>query len=194
MAKADEVLVQEVKGGSLDAFDELFHRYSKRLWSFTNGMIKSAEESEEIVQDVFLKIWEGRDKLDPTASFNSFIFTIAKNQVLNVFRKRVNERKYLHQLALPTSEKSYTEDQVIYRELSIISSTAINSLPPKRRMIFRMSREQGMTYDEIARSMGISKKTVENQMTMALKMLRSYLQQHAEIAISLLIVVMMSLH
>ncbi len=180
----DRDLVTRIRESDHEAFDILFMKYWQKLYSFSYGFLKSREEAEGTVQQVFTQLWENRSRLDPTCSFNSYIFTVTKNKVLNLIRKRVYERKYLNSLSSNQIFHDFTtEEQIDYNELLEISQDAIDALPPKRKQVFRMSREQGMTYEEIARTLGISRKTVENQMTMTLKTLRNYLQRHAEISL-----------
>jgi len=174
--------VERVKKGSDEAFDILFMKYNKRLYHFSLGYLKSKVDAEDIVQEVFVQLWKNQDKLDPQYSFSNYIFTIAKNKILNVIRKRVYEKKYLDTVSAKQILPDFTTDnQIDFKELSEISQEAIDALPPKRKQVFKMSRNEGMTYEEIAIQLGISKKTVENQMGMALKTLRSYLKQNADI-------------
>lgn len=184
---SDEDLVRNVRKGSIEAFDILFMKYFQRLYRFAHGYLNSHEEAESVTQDVFLNIWENRDQLIPEYSFNSYIFTITKNRVLNIIRKRVYEKKYRESLSDGQILHDFTtENQVNYQELLEVSEAAVESLPTKRKQIFKMSREQGLTYEEIAMKLNISKKTVENQMVMALKTLRKYFRDHAGIAFCLI--------
>lgn len=185
---SDKDLVERVKKGNIEAFDILFMKYSQRLYHFSLGYLKSGVDAEDMTQEVFVQLWENRDKLDPQYSFNSYIFTITKNKILNVIRKRVYENKYLDTVSVKQILPDFTTDnQMDFKELLEISQEAIESLPPKRKQIFKMSRNEGLTYEEIAVQLGISKKTVENQMGTALKTLRSYLTKNAEIHFSLLL-------
>ena len=185
---SDKDLVARVKQGNNEAFDILFMKYCQKLYHFAHGFLRSHEEAEGAVQEVFVQLWEQRDQLKPEYSFNSYIFTVTKNRVLNIIRKRVYERKYLDSLSVKQVLHDFTtEDQLNFRELLEISQEAIDALPPKRKQVFRMSREQGMTYEEIARHLGVSRKTVENQMVEALKALRGHLQRYAQISFPLIL-------
>lgn len=179
---SDIDLVERIRKGSIDAFDILFMKYNQRLYHFSLGYLKSGEDAEDMIQEVFIQLWKNRDKLDPQYSFNSYIFTITKNKILNIIRKRVYEKKYLDTVSAKQVLPDFTTDnQVDFKELLEISQEAIDTLPPKRKQIFKMSRDEGMTYEKIAIHLKISKKTVENQMGMTLKTLRTYLKQNAEI-------------
>ncbi len=184
---SDKDLVEKVKKSNIEAFDILFMKYSRKLYHFSLGYFKSGADAEDMIQEVFVQLWENRDKLDPQYSFNSYIFTITKNKILNVIRKRVYENKYLDTVSAKQILPNFTtDDQMDFKELLEISEEAIDTLPPKRKQIFKMSRNEGMTYEEIAAELGISKKTVENQMGATLKTLRSYLKQNTEIYFPLL--------
>ena len=189
---SDKDLVASVRQGKTEAFDILFMKYCQKLYHFAHGFLRSHEEAEGVVQEVFVQLWEQRVQLKPEYSFNSYIFTVTKNRVFNIIRKRVYERKYLDSLSVKQVLHDFaTEDQLNFRELLEISQEAIDALPPKRKQVFRMSREQGMTYEEIARHLGVSRKTVENQMVEALKALRSHLQRHAQISFPLILLIVM---
>ncbi|MEM1138138.1 MAG: RNA polymerase sigma-70 factor, partial [Bacteroidota bacterium] len=162
--KTDKDLIVRIKENSTEAFDILFMRYFQKLYHFAYKFLKSHEEAEEIVQEVFIQLWEKRLQLNPEYSFNSYIFTVAKNKVLNVIRKKVSEKKYLESITTKGVLHDFsTENDIHFKELNEISKEAINALSPKRKMIFQLSREKDMTYEEIAQQLGISKKTVENQ-------------------------------
>jgi len=179
---SDKDLIEKIRNGSIEAFDILFMKYHQKLYYFSYGFLKSGEDAEDVIQEIFTQLWENRDKLNSQYSFNSYIFTITKNKVLNVIRKKVYENKYLDTVSAKQVLLDFTtDDQVDFKELLEISQEAIDALPPKRKQVYKMSRNEGMTYEEIATHLKISKKTVENQMSMALKTLRNYLKQNAEI-------------
>lgn len=185
MAKKDTYLYDEkriiaqIKRGNLSAFDELYAQYSKRLYAFIYGYLKSHENTEEIIQDIFIKIWENRNKLKEDLSFNSYIFTIAKNNIFNCFRKRANEESYKkHLMYTQDLVHTKTEDDLVYADLEKLANLAIEQLPPKRKQIFILSRRKGMTYQEIADHLAISTSTVEIQMSKALKYLKEHLSYH----------------
>ena len=180
--------ISQLKEGCTEAFDELFLNYSNRLFWFVFGYLKSKEEAEEIVQDVFLKIWDQRELLNENQSFKSYLFTIAKNQIFNTLRKKVSEKKYLNfQVNFADTAHNPIEKELRLQEITQISNKAIDQLPPKRKMVFQLSRDQGMSHQEIANHLGISIKTVENHMTLALKFLRDYLKREAEITIPIIL-------
>ena len=189
----ESTLVARLKEGDVDSFDALFLHYSNKLFWFVYGYLKSKEEAEETIQDIFLKIWEQRSDLDENKSFNSYLFTIAKNQVFNILRKKVSERKYISSQA-NAEQLAYNpiEDGLRLLEITQISNKAIDQLPPRRKMVFQLSRDKGMSHQEIANHLGISIKTVENHMSLAIKFLKDYLRREAEIAIPIAYLLMYS--
>ncbi len=172
----EEVLVTKVREGEVRAFDQLFHLYSPRLFHFALGYLKSKEDAEEIVQDVFVKIWERRQHLRPDFSFKAYVFKIAFNAILNRIRKRGSERAFQahlhHHKELTHNE---TENSILLADLERFSSRAVDQLPSRRQLIYRMSRQDGLTNQQIADHLHISPKTVEVQMSEALKFLRKQL-------------------
>lgn len=139
--------------------------------------IKLEEDAEEIVQEVFVKIWENRHKIDAYSSFESFLFTIAYNTTMTLFRKRVNEKKYLEYLkSLQTFEQAPDLlDEIHFNELSRRVEMLLNELTPRQKEIFQLSREKGLTHDEIAKELNISVNTVKKHMANTLAFLKTHI-------------------
>jgi len=157
------------------AFDRVYELYSHKLYSFVFKILKNEAEADDIVQEVFVKIWESRHKLDDHKLLNSYIFTIAYNNSIDLIRKRINSNKYLEHLK--NSSVIYSTPNSIgeleFNELSTQVEKLIANLPERQKQVYRLHKEKGLTYPEIAEHMGISKNTVENHMVKALKYLRS---------------------
>lgn len=169
-------LVSRLKEGDKDAFDKLFAIFGKKLYYFSLKYVNVKEEAEEIVQEVFLKIWEHRDRLDEHLSFNAYVIKIAKNLIFNKAQKKVNEHAYLeYYTAHTTNINTDTESHIIYADLEAHANQEIERLPPKRKQIFLLSRKIGLSNQEISKQLNISKSTVENQINKALKSLKEYL-------------------
>lgn len=175
----EKLLVIELKNNNEKAFRKLFDRYHQDIYAYSISLLKSKELAQENVQDVFLKLWLNRENLNPNLSFKSFLFTIARNQAFNFLNKAAND-SILREEIFYSSPKS--EEQVDYglREADCkkLKKQAIKQLSPKRKLIFKMSRKQGKTYEEISQELGISVHTVKNQMSKALESLRQYLTLH----------------
>ena len=176
MDKQEKAAIISLKSGDFEAFDQLFKKYGKRLYGFAIGYLKSHEDAEELVQDIFVKVWENRAELDENQSFNSYLFTIAKNTILNHFRKKVHQQSYIEYIKQHTKLiHTKTEEDIIFSDLDAQAKKVIDQLPSRRREIFLLSRERGYNNEEIAQRLNISKKTVENQITHALKFIREQL-------------------
>ncbi|MEP0368203.1 MAG: RNA polymerase sigma-70 factor [Cyclobacteriaceae bacterium] len=175
-------LVAQTQNGRQDSYKELYVIFAPKLFYFSRKYKLSVEDCEGVVQEVFLKIWEKREGLNPDLSFNAYVMLIAKNIILNKFKKQVNEQAYLTQHLHQLKEHAdQTEAAIVNQDLEQIACRAIESLPEKRRNIYKLSRERGLSNQEIAENLNISKSTVENQINKALKFLKLYLEQNAEI-------------
>lgn len=186
-ATPEKELVQRIKSGDQAAFKEIFFRYKDKLLSYCFRFTKSEAIAEEIVDDVLVKIWTTREDIDLDRSFNSYLYTIARNYNLN-FLKKAATNKALKENLFHYFEKyhCHPEDALIYNDLENIAEKAIAALPPQRRLIYQMSRKQAMTHEEIADNLGISRFTVKNQLVKALKTIRTYLSAHTEMNICLI--------
>ncbi|MHA7110049.1 RNA polymerase sigma-70 factor [Sunxiuqinia elliptica] len=171
----DKDLVVQLKSNSSSAFQALFEKYSQRIYRFSLGYLKSTQEAEEIVQDVFLRVWKAREELLVERSFESYLFTIAKNTILNTIRKANYEKAYLEYSSLHSNKNSLLDEELDFKELDRIYWRAIEKLPARRKEVYRLSRDNGLSNREIANELGISVKTVENQMTAALSAIKKEL-------------------
>jgi RNA polymerase sigma-70 factor (ECF subfamily) len=172
----ESLLVRNLSKGNLLAFNSLYKEYSSRLYRFAFGYLKSEAEAEELVQEVFTIIWDRRASLKEDLSFKSFLFTIAFNIIRKHFRTKSYLSEYLKTEAgsdvdMQTSQKITSDSLYQYiKELA-------NKLPDRRKEIFIGSRFEGLSINEIAEKMKISHKTVENQLTDALKFIRTNLNR-----------------
>ena len=167
-------LLTRLKNGDILAFDLVYELYSHKLFSFVFKILKNEAEVDDIVQEVFVKIWESRNKLEDYKLLNSYIFTIAYNNSIDLIRKRISSNKYLEHLKYSASI-NFTPtiiSQIEYNELNNQVGMLIANLPDRQKQVYLLHREEGLTYPEIAEKLGISKNTVENHMVKALKYLR----------------------
>lgn len=186
--KLNTKLKKQLKKGDMSAFDVIYDKYCHKLHQFVFMYVKQEEDTEEIVQEVFLKIWNSRAKIDVYASFESFLFTIAYNETISLLRKRVSERKskeYLKSL-----QQINTADQIIdeiqFNELSKRIETLLNQLTPRQKEIYLLSRKEGLTHIEIAQKLNISENTVNNHLVRSLNFLKNNIE--SSLTISLLFV------
>lgn len=167
-------LLTRLKDGDMLAFDQIYELYSHKLFSFIFKILKNEAEADDIVQEVFVKIWESRENLSDYKLLNSYIFTIAYNNSIDLIRKRINNNKYLEHLknssVVQITPSAISE--VEFNELNSQVEKLISNLPERQKQVYLLHREQGLSYPEIAEQLGISKNTVENHMVKALKYLR----------------------
>ena len=165
-----------LKDGNLQAFNELFDRYGKRLYHFSYGYLKTVEDAEEIVQEVFMKIWNNRAELLVQESIESYVFTIARNGILNTIRKSKSEQTYLNYIKINPGKNILLDDELNFNELEKAYQSAIEQLSPRRKEVYLLSKAGSYSNAEIAEKLNISVKTVENQMTTALAEIRKNLR------------------
>lgn len=157
----------------MPAFKSLFENYSQKLYRFSYSYLKSESESEDVVQDVFLKLWENRSRLKTGTSFQSYLFTIAFNSIRKSFNNKAKQDKFRIPLfELLVNENPSLEDQLDFDVLLAKLNLLIEKMPARRKEIFLKRKKEGKTVQTIALEMGISEKTVENQITEAMNYLR----------------------
>jgi len=176
-------LFVRLKKGDILAYDQIYHMYSHKLYSFVFRILKDEADSEDIIQEVFIKIWELREKLDDHKLLNSLIFTIAYNNSISLIRKKISSSKYREHLrnasVIQFQDNSFSD--IEFDELNRHVERLIESLPERQKRVYLSHREKGLTYPEIAEEMGISRNTVENHMVKTLKYLRQNLKNFLEV-------------
>ena len=183
-----DILIQSLKRDSIRAFDALYELYSARLYNFIMKISKGDKYmAEEIVQRVFVKIWEERNGLEPQKSFNAYICTIAKNMLLNEYKHQMVEFVYQDYILRTNQEESNEgEDVIEYKFLEKYLDTLIDKLTPARREVYIMSRIDKLTVKEIAQKSGKSEKTIEKQLSEANEFIRRQFKIHYDKIFSLL--------
>ncbi|BAX82408.1 RNA polymerase sigma-70 factor [Labilibaculum antarcticum] len=176
----DQTLVIQLKDGSQLAFKQLFDRYTPRIYRFAISYLKSDADAEELVQDVFLKLWEKRETLDESQNIRAYIFKIAINSIYNL-SKRKNYKQVYNEFVKNnfTLDNEFTWNDVVYNELVDSLNLHIDKMPAQRRDIFLMSRKDGLSNQEIAKNLNISLRTVENQIYRSVSYLREQLKPNS---------------
>jgi len=173
----DIELVERLQKGDVEAFDLIYNKYSRKLYAFGLKYLRSTAETEELVQSVFLKIWENYKNLKKESSFKSYLFTIAYNDICKLFRKRNYLQKFVSDtLYENTQSSSETEDGIDYQFVLERVQQIVEKLPEKQKNIFLKSRQDGKSTKEIAEEVGLSPGTVDNYISESLKFIRSRLQ------------------
>jgi RNA polymerase sigma-70 factor (ECF subfamily) len=173
----ETLLIQQLSQDHEEAFEEIYKFYAPRIYSKLVRMLKSEEIAQEILQDVFLIVWESRKKLDPEKSFSSYLFCIATNKCYDHFRKLLSDKKWRQrQLKNQTTELTI-EDQIINKESAWKLYHAIDALPPRRKLVFRLCKVEGKSYEEVSIRLGISLSTISDHIVKANLFIRSELMK-----------------
>lgn len=163
--------VRALVAGDHAAFEDIFVKYLGKVKHFIYLLIRSFDTAEELSQEIFVKLWQNREQLDPNKNFNAYIYTIARNTVFNYIKSKNVRDRY----AKSVWEIEYSpdaEELLAAEELELIISIAVGRMPKQRRKIFEMSRNKGMGKDEIAQELDITINAVEKQLRYALDTLR----------------------
>ena len=180
----DVALTKLIQRGDKKAYQELFVRYAPRIYHFSLSYLKSSTDAEELVQDVFLKIWDKRENLDQTKNVKAFIFRIAVNTIYDFVRRKNVERAFDDfARAREGLSPNTTWHEVIWDEMLSNLDDLVGQMPEQRRKIFVLSREKGLSNDEIAQQLKISKRTVENQLYRAIAFLKKYFKTDSLFAV-----------
>jgi RNA polymerase sigma-70 factor (family 1) len=180
----DQHLLSLVKQGDKDAFSQLYRLYSERLYRNLLKLIKSEELAEEILQDVFVQLWEKRETIDIQYSFRSYLFRIGENRVYDFYRKVKRDQKLFAYLKAAAAEHyTHIEEALLRQENTRLLQEAINILPPQRRLIFDYCKMQGKSYAEVSELLGISTSTINDHIVKATRTIRQFIYAHQDIAI-----------
>jgi len=165
-------LINRLKQDDKEAFNSIFYCYVDKLHRLGMSYFNLREEAEEIVQEVFLKIWLKRHSIRDATTFNAYIFTIAKNLIFNNLKKKIHQQKYRSYLSCHQPTEYTTDNDIIFEETDQLIQSALKQLPKKRKLVFLLSRKVGLKNKDIAKRLNISIKTVETHMTLSLKHLK----------------------
>lgn len=181
-------LLAELIDGDKNAFTDLYFKYSGQIYSKMLRLTKCEETSKEILQELFLKIWEKRTQIDPTKPFNAYLFKIAQNLMYDHFRKVARDKILIENLVSSAAMYyHHSEESGVYEERLECINKAIEQLPAVRRQVFKLRKIEGKSYEEIASLMEISISTISDHMVKANRTIKKHLQIHGDVAVSLLI-------
>jgi RNA polymerase sigma-70 factor (ECF subfamily) len=185
------MLLQRLVGGDEDAFRELYETYQGRIFLYAYRFTKSKESAEEIVQEVFIRIWEKRSKITIEKNFGGYLSVITRNLVLDGLKKVALDKKaqqhlYQHMKVL----RNPVAEDLLSKELERLYQQALNALTEQRRTVYLLSREEELSYMQIAEMLGISKNTVRNHIVNALQTIREHLTNHPDLSAAFIIVIM----
>ncbi|WP_199117793.1 RNA polymerase sigma factor [Pedobacter sp. ASV28] len=173
-ATDERELLQKLIVGDGQAFDLLYRRYSGRILGNILKMVNDREIAKELLQDVFLKIWQKRSTINPEQSFRSYLFTVSKHLVYDYFRTGELEKKVQCYLtAVNTELYTHVEEELELKESSLLLKKAIDKLPPQRKQVFTLFKLEGKSYNEISEILGISTSTISDHLLKANRFIRA---------------------
>lgn len=173
-----EQIIVRLKNEDKSAIDDLFGYYYPRLYHFSKSILKIENEIDDILQEVFVKIWLNRHKIGNPETFNSYIFTITKNEVLNLIRSNLRDHTFKDQLFQHAVAEEYLNSAPLeYEEIKTGIDKIVANLPEKRQQVFILSRTEGLSNREIAEKLNISEKTVEDHITHAIKQIKNSMKE-----------------
>jgi RNA polymerase sigma-70 factor (family 1) len=181
----DHQLLQQIAKRDEGAFKTLFDAYRDRLYHYIHGIVKSKEVAEEIVMDVFLKLWLGKELVNQIENFDAFLFRVAYNKSIDFLRSAARDPGFRDLLwdEMQLAGGMYADQVLITREYESKLREAIGLLTPQRRLVYELSRDKGLSHLDIARKLQLSKHTVSNHIVEAQKFIRSYLVRHMDLAL-----------
>lgn len=169
-------LLEALRDGDHEAYKVVYIHYRDMIENFLYKLLRSREDAEEIAQNVFMTLWERRAELDPTKNVRTLLFTVARNAVMNQFKRKKVSEKYQKQIDSDDTENLTAEDILIAQERELLIELTIENMPSMRRKIFEMSRQQNLSHEDIAQRLDTTKHNVANHLSQALKQIRHVLK------------------
>lgn len=170
----EKILLAGLKNGSYVAFQQLYDLYANRLYGFVFEMTRSKSLTGELVQDAFIKVWVNRESIREDKSFRGFLFRIAQNQMIDAYRKRMQDPVFEDYLFCENDlvAANNADRQLDFDEFNKHLAQVKGKLPPRQRQIFELNKEQGVSVGEIARLLNLSEQTVHNQLSLSMQTMR----------------------
>ncbi|QGY47934.1 RNA polymerase sigma-70 factor [Maribellus comscasis] len=176
--------INELTNSNESSLEVLFNYYYPRLYHFSKSFLKIETGIDDILQEVFLKVWQNRKKITSASTFNAYIFTITRNLLLNELRSRLNNQKVKDKIQQLSVAKEYEFfEEVEYNDLKAKIEEIVDELPERRKEVFILSRKEGLSHKEITERLGISPKTVEFHISQSISYLKSKLEELGLIAL-----------
>lgn len=173
--KEEQRLAQGLASGSRKAFEEIFMRYYPKVRYFVFGLLKSEEDAEDLAQDIFAKLWTNRAAFADVRNLGVYLFVLSRNMTYNYIEAKQLRQEWLQERPFEEEDDCSPYEDLIAKDLTLLVDLVVESLPPQRKTIYKLSREAGLSNTEIAEKLGLQKKTVENHLNLALKELRKVL-------------------
>lgn len=181
-------LIQGLKEGNQDSFKKIFILFERKLYHFVLSITKSPYISEEIVQEVFIRVWNKRELVDPSRSFDSYLFTMTRNLTYNYLRDASRRQSIRNELWINiTIQNKQADSDLIFEEHKEIVEAIVQNLPQQKRSIYRLSRQEGKSNSEIADILNISPKTVKNHLWKTMRIIKTQMKPYLDDTIRFLI-------
>ncbi|WP_295731590.1 sigma-70 family RNA polymerase sigma factor [uncultured Muribaculum sp.] len=177
-SETERQLAVLLKGGSVKAFEAVYRRYSGRLYAYCFEAIRVRQEAEEVVHDVFMALWNRRESIDPEMGVGALLYDIARKRRIDAFRRLLNSPVYEDYVEIQNTIAGDDAPPMEYEEFMLMFRKVISGLPERMRSLIILSKFEGMTNGEMAARLGIAEKTVRNQLSLALKLLKSRLRPY----------------
>lgn len=175
----EKLLLLNLKDGNALSFDFFYKQYSQQIYRKLKKMVKIEFLAEELMQDVFIKVWDKRSLIDPTKSFKSYLFTIAQNLVYDHYRRVGREAKLQQEIKQEFIEEYlHLDEGLILKETQDLLEMAINALPAQQQTVFRLCKIENKSYQQVSQQLGISISTVNGHIVRASKSVKTYLLTH----------------
>lgn len=172
----EKEIFQQIANGDHDAFTRLADQYWNNLYGQAMAYLKDSHKAQDVVQEVFLTIWKNRRSLSDVERPQHYLYTMAKNRILSEFRKKLVVPIPDDIGQLPPASDSPADEQLATKQLRELIQVVIEQMPPQRRTVFELSRQEGLKYEEIAARLGISRETVKGHMIKALAQMRTFMR------------------
>lgn len=186
----EQTVLLKLQQGDSDAFLALYNHYHSALYHYILRFVKSPAIAEDVLQDVFLKIWEIKNRINPELSFKAYLYRICRNSVFKLLKKMaVDENLRVEVMQQLTQSVADADLKLLWQQYESILQTAINNLSPQRQKVFRLCREEGKTYEQVANELGISRNTVKEHMVLAMKLIKEHFEQYGDASASYMFVI-----
>ena len=180
---SDVFLIRRLRKSDQQAFEFIYNKFSERLYFFTRRYLHSSADCDEIIQNVFVLLWENREMVKEEHSLKSFLYKITVNQIYNHLKHFAVRQKYLDHLStLNSPESDDSHQNLLHRDLQFFIDKLIEEMPERQCIIFKLSRQEGLSNNEIANQLGLSVRSVENQIYRALKFIKAKLREEYQLA------------
>ena len=184
----EQVVLKLLKDGNRDAFVCIYNNYHNTLYRYALRFLKVPQLAEDVVQEVFIKVWELRFTIDPSLSFKSYLFTITRNSVFKLIKKITFDHRMRTEVAFYFGNKIIDPAvQLQWQQYSVILDAAIERLPPQRKRVFKLCRQEGKKYEEVARELNLTRNTVKEHMVLAVRSIKEYVMRHADVSLALIL-------